>query len=218
MDKARKLVEYGRNNRNGAIRHMSKVMKMLGGSGLVAVLGVMLLGFSGAFNATTVSAESPPNPPSRFVGSVKIDGTNAPAGTTIEAKIGTTTCGVSSVFTASGESRYALDSPALDPGANPNCGTDGAVVTFYIGGKLANETGKWANYQLGTVNLTFTTPTPATTATPGAGATPSKTPGAPVTGNSSSTGESTAIWLFAVLGMGALAFGVGGVTAARRSR
>ena len=214
MDKARKLVEYGRNNRNGAIRHMSKVMKMLGGSGLVAVLGVMLLGFSGAFNATTVSAESPPNPPSRFVGSVKIDGTNAPAGTTIEAKIGTTTCGVASAFTASGETRYSLDSPALDPGANPNCGTDGAVVTFYIGGKLANETGKWANYQLGTVNLTYTTPTPA----PAASATPAKTPAAPNPGNSGSSGESTAIWLFAVLGMGALAFGVGGVTAARRSR
>ena len=147
---------------------MTKVMKMLGGSGLAAVLGVVLLGFSGAFNATTVSAESPPNPPSRFVGSVKVDGANAPAGTTIEAKIGTTTCGVASVFAAGGESRYALDSPALDPGANPNCGTDGAVVTFYIGGKLAAETGKWANYQLGTVNLTYTTPV-AATATPGAG-------------------------------------------------
>ena len=193
---------------------MTKVMKMLGGSGLAAVLGVVLLGFSGAFGATTVSAESPPNPPSRFVGSVKVDGANATAGTTIEAKIGTTTCGVATAFTASGETRYALDSPALDPGANPNCGTDGAVVTFYIGGKLANETGKWANYQLGTVNLTYTTP--VATATPVAA--PSKTPGAPVTGNTGPAGESAAIWLFAVLGMGALAFGVGGVTVARRSR
>ena len=195
---------------------MTKVMKMLGGSGLAAVLGVVLLGFSGAFGATTVSAESPPNPPSRFVGSVKVDGANATAGTTIEAKIGTTTCGVATAFTASGETRYALDSPALDPGANPNCGTDGAVVTFYVGGKLANETGKWANYQLGTVNLTVTTPVTAT-ATPGAG-TPAATPKPPSTGNSGSTGETAAIWLFAVLGMGALAFGVGGVTVARRSR
>ena len=213
MGEAKRPVEYGRNNRNGASRHMTKVMKMLGGSGLAAVLGVVLLGFSGAFNATTVSAESPPNPPSRFVGSVKVDGTNAPAGTTIEAKIGTTTCGIASVFTASGESRYTLDSPALDPGANPNCGTDGAVLTFTVGGKLANETGKWANYQLGTVNLTVTTAVATTTT-----ATPSRTPGAPATGNSGSTGESTAIWLFAVLGMGALAFGVGGATVARRSR
>lgn len=188
---------------------MTKVLKMLGGFGLAAVLGVVLLGFSGSFNATTVSAESPPNPPSRIVGSVKIDGVNAPAGTTIEAKIGNASCGVTSVFTSGSESRYAIDVPALDPGASPNCGTDGAAIKFYIGGKMANESGKWANYELGTVNLTYTTPT----------ATPSATPKPPVTGNTvGATGETAAIWLFAILGMGALAFGVGGVTVARRSR
>lgn len=189
---------------------MTKVLKMLGGGGLAAVLGVVLLGFSGAFNATTVSAESPPNPPSRIVGSVKIDGVNAPAGTTIEARIGNTSCGVTSVFAAGGEARYSIDVPALDPGANPNCGTDGAVITFWVGGKKANETGSWANYQLGTVNLTVTTPTPSPS--------PSATPKPPATGNTEAAGETAAIWLFAVLGMGALAFGVGGVTAARRSR
>lgn len=190
---------------------MTKVLKMLGGGGLAAVLGVVLLGLSGALNAQTVSAESPPNPPARFVGSVKVDGANAPAGTTVEARIGSTTCGVSTVFTAGGESRYTLDSPALDPGATPNCGTDGAVVTFWVGGKKANETGSWANYQLNTVNLTVTTPT----ATP---ATASPTPKPPTTGNFASDGESSAAWLFVVLGLGALAFGVGGVTVARRSR
>lgn len=193
---------------------MTKVLKMLGGGGLAAVLGVVLLGLSGALMATTVSAESPPNPPSRIVGSVKIDGANAPAGTTIEAKIGNATCGVTTVFTAGGESRYTVDVPALDPGANPNCGTDGAVISFMVGGKKANETGTWANYQLGTVNLTVTT----ATATPSASASPSATPKAPVTGNSPASNETTAIWLFAVLGMGALAFGVGGITVARRSR
>lgn len=188
---------------------MTKVLKMFGGGGLAAVLGVVLLGLSGALNAATVSAESPPNPPSRIVGTVKIDGVNAPAGTTIEAKIGNSSCGVTSVFNSGSEARYAIDVPALDPGANPNCGTDGAVVKFYIGGKLANESGKWANYELGTVNLTYTTPT----------VTPSATPKAPDTGNTvGATGETAAIWLFAVLGMGALAFGVGGVTLARRGR
>lgn len=191
---------------------MTKVLKLLGGGGLAAVLGVVLLGLSGALNASTVSAESPPNPPSRIVGSVKIDGANAPAGTTIEAKIGSATCGVTTVFTAGSESRYSIDVPALDPGANPNCGTDGAVISFTVGGKKANETGSWANYQLGTVNLTVTTPTPA------ASASPSATPKAPIVGNSPASGESAAIWLFAVLGMGALAFGVGGVAVARRGR
>lgn len=182
---------------------MTKVLKKLGGVGLAAVLGVVLLG------ATAALAESPPNPPARFVGSVLVDGAQPAAGTTIEARIGSTTCGATTTFNASGESRYVVDSPALDPGANPNCGTDGAVVTFYVGGKKADQTGSWKNYQLNTVNLTVTTPTVA----------PSATPKAPTTGSSVSTGsEASSAWLFVVLGLGALAFGVGGVTAARRSR
>ena len=192
---------------------MTKVLKMLGGGGLAAVLGVVLLGFSGALMASTVSAESPPNPPSRIVGTVKVDGVNAPADTTIEAKIGNTSCGVTSVFASGSESRFTVDVPALDPGANPNCGTDGAVVNFFVGGKKANETGKWANYELGIVNLTVTTPTPAPSASPSA------TPRPPVVGNTvDAAGGTAAIWLFAILGMGALAFGVGGVSVARRSR
>jgi hypothetical protein len=186
---------------------MTKILKRLGGVGLAAVLGVVLLG------ATAALAESPPNPPSRFVGSVLVDGAQPAAGTTIEAKIGSTTCGVTTTFNASGESRYVLDSPALDPGANPNCGTDGAVVTFFVGGKKADQTGSWKNYQLNTVNLTVTTPTVAPSATASA------TPKAPTTGSGPSTGsETSATWLFVALGLGALAFGVGGVTAARRSR
>src|SRR5512132_2033429 len=101
---------------------MTKVLKLLGGGRLAAVWVVVLLAAMGALSAATVSAESPPNPPSRFVGSVLVDGQAATAGTIIEARIGNTTCGSSTVFIASGEARYALDSPALDPGATPNCG------------------------------------------------------------------------------------------------
>ena len=190
---------------------MTKVLKLLGGGWLAAVLGVVLFAASGALGATTVSAESPPNPPARFVGSVKVDGAAPAAGTLIEARIGSATCGATTVFMAGGEARYTLDSPALDPGASPNCGVDGAVVSFYIGGKKANETGSWANYQLNTVNLTYTTPTQTATA--------SATPKPPTTGDTvASTGSSSASWLYAALGLGALAFGVGGATVARRSR
>jgi hypothetical protein len=59
---------------------MTKVLKVLGGSWLAAVLGVVLFATSGALSATTVSAESPPNPPSRFVGSVLVDGQTAASG------------------------------------------------------------------------------------------------------------------------------------------
>jgi len=181
---------------------MTKVLKLLGGGMLAAVLGAVLF-------ANVAFAESPPNPPARFVGSVLVDGQAPAGGTLIEARIGSSTCGATTVFMAGGEARYVIDSPALDPGANPNCGVDGAVVTFYIGGKKANETGSWKNYQLNTVNLTYTTPTP----------TASATPKPPVTGTTGpSTDSNSAAWLFAVLGLGALAFGVGGATVARRAR
>ena len=187
---------------------MTKVLKLLGGGSLAALLAVFMF-------AAVASAESPPSPPARFVGSVKIDGANAASGTLIEARIGNTTCGASTVFAAGSEARYALDSPALDPGATPNCGVEGAAVSFYVGGKKANETGSWANYQLNTVNLTVTT----ATETPGAG-TATATPKPPVTGTNDITsgGDASATWLYVALGLGALAFGVGGTAVARRSR
>lgn len=180
---------------------MTKVFKKLGALSLALVLGVVLLG------ATAALAESPPNPPSRFVGSVTIDGVPATPGTVVEARIGAATCGVTTVFSGSGQSRFQLDSPALDPGATPNCGTEGAKVDFYVGGKKANEQGDWHNYQLNTVNLTVTTPTP------------SPTPKAPAAGSGLESGSgSQAAWLFAAFGLGALAFGVGGAAVARKSR
>jgi hypothetical protein len=188
---------------------MTKVFKLLGGGSLAVVLGIVLFAANGAFNASSVSAESPPSPPARFVGNVKVDGANPAAGTLIELRIGSTTCGVTSVFMSGSEARYAVDSPALDPGATPNCGVDGAVVSFFVGGKKANETGSWKNYQLNQVNLTVTTPT--TTAT--------STPKPPVTGYTATANNgNTATWLYAALGLGALAFGVGGTAVARRSR
>jgi len=194
---------------------MIKTLKWLGGSAVAAALGLLLFGASGVFTATGVRAESPPNPPARFAGSVKVDGQAPAPGTTIEARIGSATCGTTSTFNQGGESRYRLDSPALDPGASPNCGTDGAVVTFYIGGKKAAETGSWRNFDINVVNLTYTTPTP----TPVPSASPSATPRPPATGSGFiAGGDSTAAWLFAALGLAALAFGVGGSVVARRSR
>jgi hypothetical protein len=193
---------------------MTKVHKLLGGGWLAAVLGVVLLATSGVLGAHTVSAESPPNPPARFVGSVMIDGQQATAGTVVEARIGNTTCGSDTVFMAGGEARYALDSPALDPGATPNCGVDGAAVSFFVGGKKANETGSWKNYQLNILNLTVTTPTPS------ASGTASATPKPPTTGTNEvgPASGSNATWLFAVLGLGALTLGVSGAAVARRAR
>ena len=195
---------------------MTKTLKWLGSSAIAAALGLLLFGVSGMFSATGARAESPPNPPARFAGSVLVDGRAPAPGTTIEARIGSATCGTTSTFSQGSESRYRVDSPALDPGASPNCGTDGAVVTFYIGGKKAAETGSWRNYDINVVNLTYTTPTP--TPAPSVTASPSATPRPPATGSGIAGSDSTAAWLFAALGLAALAFGVGGAAVARRSR
>lgn len=189
---------------------MTKVLKVLAGGWVAAVLGIALFAAAGTLGATPVAAESPPNPPARFAGTVTVDGQPVPAGTVIEARIGNAACGVTQTFTQGGQARYVLDVPALDPGANPNCGVDGAVVTFYIGGKKAAETGTWANYQLNELNLTYTTPTPTATAT--------ATPKPPATGNTAGTDAASASWLLALAGLGILAFGVGGVAVARRAR
>ncbi len=208
---------------------MTKIVRMLAGGGLAAVLGIS------AF--ASASAESPPNPPSRFAGTVLVDGAAPPAGTSITAKIGNTTCGVTTTFNTGAASNYKVDVPALDPGATPNCGTDGATVSFFIGDKLARETGKWANSQLGVLNLTYVTPptaTPTGSTTPGAGTPGAGTPGAGTPGGGGSStvtppkvsntgtglqsGSDSNAWLFVALGLGAVAFGIGGATVAKRNR
>jgi hypothetical protein len=187
---------------------MTRVTRLLVAGGLAAVLAVMMLG--------SALAESPPAPPSRFAGSVLVDGAAPPAGTRIEARIGSTTCGVTTTFNQGTESRYVVDVPALDPGATPNCGTDGATVTFLIGDKLARETGSWDNANLSVLNLTYVTPpTPATS--PSA----STTPKGPNTGNlgpqASDNGSELSLMLV-ILGLGVAAFGAAGVAVARKGR
>jgi hypothetical protein len=188
---------------------MSKVMRRLAGSGLAAVLGVLLVGFSGAFGVQEAAAESPPNPPARFAGSVTVDGAPVPPGTVITAKIGSASCGATSTFTSGAEARYVLDVPALDPGATPNCGADGSVVVFYIGALKANESGTWRNYDINVLNLTATSPPSPT---------PVATPKPPVTGQGTVDNGSTGTLFFA-LGIGALALAAAGaVSAVRRGR
>lgn len=208
---------------------MTKVMKWLGGSVAGVLGGIVLLGASGTFNATDAAAESPPNPAARYVGTVLVDGQKPPSGTVIEARVGSSSCGVGTTYSQGSDIWYKVDVPALDPGATPNCGTDGALVTFYIGGKLANESGAWRNYDINIINLTYTSPTPTPAASPSASASASVTTGTggggggatprpPSVGTGSQGGNTSAVWLFALLGAGALAFGAGGAAVARRSK
>lgn len=183
---------------------MTKVLKWLGGT----FAAVLLLGVAGLAGADLASAESPPNPPARFTGTVLVDGVAPNAGTEIVAKIGDATCGVTAVFKHGADSRYVLDVPALDPGSTPNCGQDGSTVTFFVGGKQANETGTWRNYDVNIVNLTVTTEE-------------EEPPAPPDTGNAglaAASANGSGSWMLAVMGLGALTLGVGSLAMARRSR
>ncbi len=154
----------------------------------------------------TALAQSPPNPPARFAGSVVVNGQPAAPGTTVEAHIGAATCGTGTVFMSGAEARFVLDSP--DKATAPGCGTDGAVVSFVVGGRAADQTGIWHSYQLNTVSLSVggsTTPT----------AQPARTPVAPSTGSGLATTTSSNEALVSAVGM---FFALAGVAAAWRFR
>jgi hypothetical protein len=208
---------------------MTKVLKTLASGALAAALGAVLLGFSGNFGASDAEAQAPPARPARFAGSVLVDGTPPPAGTTITAVIGGTTCGVTQTFNVGAESRYVVDVQAEDPGAELACGTEDAVVNFIIGDKPAKESGAWRDFDINVLNLTYTTPatptatptdgTPTGTATtPGGGGTATGTPAPPSTGTGTAGDDINILWVLGLAGAAAIAFSAGGVAVVRRSR
>jgi hypothetical protein len=142
------------------------------------------------------------------VGTVTVNGTPAASGTLIEARIGNSACGSSAVFIENGQSRYALDSPALDPVNNPGCGTDGSTVVFYVGGQKADQTAPWVNFQLNTLNLTVV---PATVTPVG------PTPAPPATGDGPTNGSNGSTSLIGLMLVSAM-LGLGGVAIASRVR
>lgn len=176
---------------------------------------ILALAATGALAVSAIAfAQAPPNPPSRFAGSVTINGAPAPSGASIQAKVGSANCGSAAVFIEAGQSRYVVDVPATDSGANAGCGTDGATVSFTVNGVAAAQTGTWANFKLSELNLT----TGGAAATPTAtapGATVTATPRPPTTGSGSAEGGETSWLLLTVLGGIALGAGATAAAAAR---
>ena len=110
------------------------------------------------------------------------------------------------MFSEGGESRYALDVEAFQPG-QAACGQDDSEVTFLVDGKAADQTGTWRNFDINILNLTVTTPEE------------SPTPGPPPTGTglvSDGQGGGFATPLVAILGVSTLVLGMGGLAVARR--
>lgn len=159
--------------------------------------------------AGAVIAQAPPEPPARFVGTVTLNGQPAPAGTPVEARVGSASCGVAAVFVQGGQSRYTIDVPGA--ASQPGCGTPDAAVTFLVGGVPAAQAGSWRNYELNQLDLTASSATP--TVQPPATPTPrppSAGSGQPLDGGVSS------LWLASAALLASLAFVGMGWAAARR--
>ncbi len=179
---------------------------------LARTVAVTALLGSSAFVANPVLAQSPPEPPSRFAGSVTIDGQPAPVGTPIEARVGASSCGVAAVFHQGGEARYVVD--VAGAATQPGCGTPGATVTFVVGGQIAPQTGSWRNYELVQLDLALTSASPTPSATQAA-VTP--TPRPPVAGTSLDRADGpSAWWVIAMAGLASLGFAGMGWAASRR--
>lgn len=79
------------------------------------------------------------SPPNRFYGSLTIDGAPAPAGTQVRAFIGDIDCTTPREPFAVPAGQYAVE--VAHGSQIPGCGSDGAEVTFRVGGRTANEKG-----------------------------------------------------------------------------
>ncbi len=92
----------------------------------------------------TVKA-GPPSMPSSFYGLVEENGASVPVGTVISAWINGVQYAETGCLSYDGNSVYAMDVPADDPGTPGTIegGLEGDSVVFKIGGIEANQTGIW---------------------------------------------------------------------------
>ena len=139
---------------------------------LLAGLGVALV-----LGAARAGAQLPPT---RVFGTVTVDGQPAPAGTVVQAFVGEKQCGEGLVRRISDDLPlgYVVDVAGATQVAG--CGTDGATITFRVGGVPANETATFATGTFIRLDLTVrgqvATPTPGAPTPPPFGAAPAATP------------------------------------------
>jgi len=186
---------------------MTLSWKALRRGALVAVVVALL----SSLMAASVSAQ-PPTPPNRFFGAVTLNGAVAPAGTDVSASIGGTVCGQTTV---QADGTYVLD--VVSSGQTAGCGTEGASVSFAVGGSPAG-TATWSSGQFTNLDLAGA-PAPPPTVAPPTVAPVTPTPRVVTgTGGYLDGGSGAAWWTYMAAGLSVLLLGTAGAAAYRRLR
>lgn len=145
---------------------MRNLFLLLAGWGLTLLLG-----------APTAVAQLPPT---RVFGTVTVGGRPAPAGTVVQALIGEKVCGEGVVRRISDDLPLGYVVDVAGATQVEGCGTDGATITFRVGGVPANETATFATGTFLRLDLTVSgqvaTPPPGAPTPPPFGAAPAATP------------------------------------------
>ena len=173
------------------------------------VLVAAVVALLSSLMAASVSAQ-PPTPPNRFFGNVTLSGAPAPAGTNVSASIGGNVCGQTTV---QADSSYVLD--VVSSGQTAGCGTEGASVSFTVGGNPAG-TATWSSGQFTNLDLAGqAAPTVAPPTVAPVTPTPRVVTG---TGGYLDGGSGAAWWTYMAAGLSVLLLGTAGAAAYRRLR
>ncbi len=134
-----------------------------------AVTAVLTMASLAASSSAAQAQGLPPSIPAFFYGAVVVDGQPPAAGTQVTARIGEKDCtqvGNNGTFPEGNLSAYSIT--VAHTSQIEGCGTEGATITFFIGGQQATQT---ANWQAGPRELGLSVgsqaPPPLPTATPG---------------------------------------------------
>ena len=122
-----------------------------------------------ALQSTAVLAQAPPT---RFYGTVTINGAPAPAGTEIRAYINGQECGA--IATAADDGFYILDAAA--DATVIGCGLEDIEVTFAINGVSANEISYFTQGEFRNLDLSVNGEAPPVAPAPQPGAEPEPLP------------------------------------------
>ncbi len=128
------------------------------------ILTMVLMLVALLMTPVAVSAQSsPPGIPHYFYGTVRINNIDAPAGTTIEARVtGVLNGSFNPIVTTEvgkyGSANASASVPRLLVQGNIN---EGATIEFFVNGVKANETAPWRSGQVTVLNLTSGTMPPA---------------------------------------------------------